>query len=68
MISQLQVIGNQERKHTGLIMKTSHTKKGLKTRSPGTLPSGLAEKAIRNEDAQAHRTAAQKNPHFNFHS
>lgn len=47
MISQLQVMGNQERKHTELVMKTSYTKKGLKTQPPGTLPSGLAEKAIK---------------------
>lgn len=36
MITQLHVIGNQERKHTGLVMKTSYTKKGLKTQPPGT--------------------------------
>lgn len=68
MISQLQVIGNQERKHTGLVMKTSYTEKGLKTQPPGTLPFGLAEKAIRNEGTQACRTAAQKNPPFGFQS
>lgn len=68
MISQLQVGGNQERKHTGLVMKTSYTKKGLKTQPPGTLPFGLAEKAIRNEDTQAYGPVAQKNPHFNFQS
>lgn len=59
MKSQLQVIGNQERTHTGLVMKTSYTKKGLEIQSPATLPSGLPEKAIRNDKAQAHRTAAQ---------
>lgn len=62
MISQLQVIGNQERTHTGLVMKTSYTKKGLEIQPPATLPSGLPEKAIRNDKAQAHGTAAQKTP------
>lgn len=45
MITQSQVIGNQERKDAGLVMKTSYTKKGLKTQPPGTLSSKLAEKA-----------------------
>lgn len=62
MIPQLQVIGNQERTHTGLVMKTSYTKKGLELQPPATLPSGLPEKAIRNDKAQAHGTAVQKTP------
>lgn len=68
MISQLQVISNQERKHTGLVMRTSYRKIGLKTQPPGMLPFGLAKKEIRNEDAQAYGTLTQKNPHFNFQS
>lgn len=66
MISQLQVICNQERKHTGLVTKTSYKKKkGIKT-TPGTLPLGLAEEAIRSEDIQVHGTVAQKTSHFTF--
>ena len=62
MITQSQIIGNQERKHAGLVLKTSYTKKGLKTQPPGTLSSKLSEKATERRCTSRWDCGTEKSP------